>query len=107
MSCDRLYNILSYDEWFERFLTPHPQLIYTDNIKLLELQSILSKHFYEKQNYTKQQILDIYKHYKQTKLKNETIFLEFKEHIEEKLNKFKDDINNSLNTYIDDIIKNL
>lgn len=107
MGCMRTYEMLNFDEWFDRFSTVHPQLPYfKDKKQLLKLQTILSQK-YEEKIYTKNDIDNIYKNYIEHKRENDIKFYEIKQDLNQKIKDYEDYYKSITDKYIDDLIKEI
>jgi hypothetical protein len=100
MSCGSSYDRYDFNEYFEKFLIPHPQLQYfTDEKKLLEFQEYLSEQ-YIRELLSKEEVKDIYKKYTIFKRKTDIELYEFNEEMKKKIRDFKKDINNKNDNFI-------
>jgi hypothetical protein len=107
MSCGSSYDRYNFDEYFEKFLIPHPQLQYfNDEKQLLEFQKYLSEQ-YQQELLNKEDVKDIYKKYTIYKRKNELELYEFKEEMNKKIRDFQKNIKNKNNNFIIDLMDNL
>lgn len=101
---DEIYN---YDEWFNKFITPHPQLSYdSNNIKLLELQKTLMNKYLDNE-ITKNKAIELYEIYTNLK-KNEikhicSIEHDFKNYINSLNNKKQKNLNDCIENILNSL----
>lgn len=107
MSCERTYECLDFNEWFERFLTVHPQLQYfQDEQKLLELQEILSQKYKEK-IYTREETINIYNNYVEKKREQDILYYDKEFEVKQFLKRYKKNTKQNIDNFIDKLIKEL
>lgn len=107
MSCGSAYDRLDFNEWFIKFVTPHPQLQYCDNKRsLLHLQTILSEK-YQQKIYQKDFIIKIYNNYLEKEKKELIKYYNFEQDMKKKIKDYKNITNKIIDKYIEDGIKEL
>ena len=103
----RTYERLNFNEWFEQFLTPHPQLQYFETEEhLYNLQKTLSK-VYQDKKYTKEEIMSMYNTYLEKKREENFNYFQKEQEKEQELKGFKDLCDNKVIEFTNDLIKEI
>jgi len=103
----KTWEMYDNDEYFKKFLRPHPQLQYhNDDNDLYNLQNILTDK-YNKKVYTKDEVISIYNNYVEKKNEELTLIYSEEHRLKEYLKYFKQNKKQITNNFIQDLIKEI
>lgn len=103
----RTYEYYDFNDWFLKFKTVHPQLIYMKDMKkVLELQELL-KIKYKNKVYTTEEVENIYQNYIQKQIEYKIKYGEEEYKKNKYLKELKKKQEEEVNNYIEDLIKEI